>query len=252
VRADARSAKQRWWCVRQAGTHGPHSAACHGWRRQRQGSLPPWTCPRLCTHTSGEATVTQGGKEVNRLFKADFFGEKALLSNEPRGATVTTVQETVCLVLDRDTFVEILGPLDKAMAVRMFGGGGAGLCLQRCGVAAHDHAQARRAASLPQESSATHTPPLLAACCAQEAKSETVSQQRMALWQPRGSAAAAARPRATVLLSVKTGNGFKQVMVVCAQRMQLAVWCVAGGAVWLGQQTSPSRPLPHHHTPGGR
>lgn len=53
--------------------------------------------------------MTQGGKEVNRLFKADFFGERALLSNEPRGATVAAVQETVCLTLDRDTFVEILG-----------------------------------------------------------------------------------------------------------------------------------------------
>jgi cGMP-dependent protein kinase 2 len=62
--------------------------------------------------------VTQGGKVVNRLFKADYFGERALLSNEPRGATVVAAQETVCLVLDRDTFLEILGPLDKAMAVR--------------------------------------------------------------------------------------------------------------------------------------
>lgn len=61
--------------------------------------------------------MTQGGKEVNRLFKADFFGERALLSNEPRGATVSAVQDTVCLSLDRDTFVEILGPYDKIMQV---------------------------------------------------------------------------------------------------------------------------------------
>ena len=59
--------------------------------------------------------MTQGGKEVNRLFKADFFGERALLSNEPRGATVAAVQETVCLTLDRTTFVELLGPLDATM-----------------------------------------------------------------------------------------------------------------------------------------
>jgi cGMP-dependent protein kinase 2 len=105
---------------------------------------------------SGELAVTQGGKDVNRLFKADFFGERALLSNEPRAATVSAVQESVCLTLDRDTFVEILGPLDKVMA---------------------------------------------------EAKSETASQQRMALLKPRGSAAAAARPRADVLLQVKAGGG---------------------------------------------
>ncbi len=59
--------------------------------------------------------MTQGGREVNRLFKADFFGERALLSNEPRGATVTAVLDTTCLVLDRDTFVELLGPLDAVM-----------------------------------------------------------------------------------------------------------------------------------------
>lgn len=74
--------------------------------------LPP--CTAYCR---GEASVTQGGRVVNRLFKADYFGERALLSNEPRGATVVASQETVCLVLDRDTFVEILGPLDKVMAV---------------------------------------------------------------------------------------------------------------------------------------
>jgi cGMP-dependent protein kinase 2 len=61
--------------------------------------------------------VTQAGKEVNRLFKADFFGERALLANEPRGATVAAVQETTCLTLDRATFVEILGPLDETMKV---------------------------------------------------------------------------------------------------------------------------------------
>lgn len=70
-----------------------------------------------CAPCSGEAAVTQGGKVVNRLFKADYCGERALLSNEPRGATVVASQETVCLALDRDTFVEILGPLDKVMAV---------------------------------------------------------------------------------------------------------------------------------------
>jgi cGMP-dependent protein kinase 2 len=62
--------------------------------------------------------VTQAGKEVNRLFKSDFFGERALLVNEPRGATVAASQATVCLVLDRETFTEVLGPLDSAMTVR--------------------------------------------------------------------------------------------------------------------------------------
>lgn len=36
-------------------------------------------------------------------------------------------------------------------------------------------------------------------------------QQRMALLKPRGSAAAAARPRADVVLKVKSANGYVQV-----------------------------------------
>lgn len=32
----------------------------------------------------GEATVLQAGREVNRLFRSDFFGEQALLKDEPR------------------------------------------------------------------------------------------------------------------------------------------------------------------------
>jgi len=75
------------------------------------------TVPFTLFYRRGEAVVMQGDKEVNRLFKADFFGERALLSNEPRGATVSAVQDTVCLTLDRDTFVELLGPFDAVMKV---------------------------------------------------------------------------------------------------------------------------------------
>eukprot|EP00951_Prasinocladus_malaysianus_P019889 scaffold161631_cov38-Prasinocladus_malaysianus.AAC.2 len=68
----------------------------------------------------GEAVVyeenAQGKKKVNHLFKADFFGEKALLSDEPRAATIESVTKLVCLTLQRQTFVEILGPLQDLMA----------------------------------------------------------------------------------------------------------------------------------------
>ncbi|WIA37000.1 hypothetical protein OEZ86_008237 [Tetradesmus obliquus] len=110
---------------------------------------------------SGEAVVTQAGKEVNRLFKSDFFGERALLVNEPRGATVAASQATVCIVLDRETFTEILGPLDSAMTA---------------------------------------------------AKSDVETQKRMALLKPRGTAAAAARPRADVVLMVKAPGGHIKVV----------------------------------------
>uniref|UniRef100_A0A7S3R8L1 cGMP-dependent protein kinase n=1 Tax=Dunaliella tertiolecta TaxID=3047 RepID=A0A7S3R8L1_DUNTE len=67
----------------------------------------------------GEAIVyvdtPQGQRKVNHLFKADFFGERALLSAEPRMATVEAYTKLVCLTLRRDTFTEILGPLEKLM-----------------------------------------------------------------------------------------------------------------------------------------
>uniref|UniRef100_A0A7S0V7R7 cGMP-dependent protein kinase n=1 Tax=Polytomella parva TaxID=51329 RepID=A0A7S0V7R7_9CHLO len=68
----------------------------------------------------GEAIVLQNGpqgpRKVNHLFKADFFGERALLSDEPRMATVEASTRLVCLTLNRDTFTEILGPLEQLMA----------------------------------------------------------------------------------------------------------------------------------------
>jgi len=67
----------------------------------------------------GEAIVyqntPQGQRKVNHLFKADFFGERALLSDEPRMATVEAYTKLVCLTLKRDTFTEILGPLEQLM-----------------------------------------------------------------------------------------------------------------------------------------
>jgi cGMP-dependent protein kinase len=62
--------------------------------------------------------VIKDGKEVARL-KADtkagtaqFFGEKALLENEGRAATVMVVSETAkALALDRESFNLLLGPL---------------------------------------------------------------------------------------------------------------------------------------------
>lgn len=67
----------------------------------------------------GEAVVyqqtQQGTRKVNHLFKADFFGERALLCDEPRAATVEAITGLTCLALKRDTFVDILGPLEDLM-----------------------------------------------------------------------------------------------------------------------------------------
>ena len=70
----------------------------------------------------GEVKVTKGGVagEVSeRLKSGAYFGERALLTNDARAATVTAVVPTRCQVLDRSTFKRLLGPLEVIMRERM-------------------------------------------------------------------------------------------------------------------------------------
>lgn len=69
---------------------------------------------------AGEAIVYQADangerKRVNHLFKADYFGEQALLRSEPRTATVVAHTDVTCLMLGRHQFTELLGPLENIM-----------------------------------------------------------------------------------------------------------------------------------------
>jgi len=61
-----------------------------------------------CTVDPGD-----GGKikEVLRLGPGSYFGERALLSNKPRAASVQAVSSLVCLQISRQMFEDILGPL---------------------------------------------------------------------------------------------------------------------------------------------
>merc|ERR1719203_1243260 len=66
----------------------------------------------------GEVSITKDGKEIARLEasqqqkSAHYFGEQALLHNEPRAATVRVASETAqLLALDRESFNLLLGPL---------------------------------------------------------------------------------------------------------------------------------------------
>ena len=56
------------------------------------------------------------------LGPGDFFGERALITGDPRVANVTATSSCTCLCLSRDTFEKVLGPLqgmiDKAMKKR--------------------------------------------------------------------------------------------------------------------------------------
>ena len=68
--------------------------------------------------SSTEASVSYTEKVVNRLFRADFFGESALLESAPRNATVTAAgtSSLTCLCLARDDFAELLGSLQDRLA----------------------------------------------------------------------------------------------------------------------------------------
>jgi CRP-like cAMP-binding protein len=70
---------------------------------------------------SGSVVCTDLGSEHHKLDDlhlgvGDYFGERALLLNEPRAATViVTSEEVTCLVLDRDQFEMLLGPLKEQL-----------------------------------------------------------------------------------------------------------------------------------------
>jgi len=54
-------------------------------------------------------------KEVKQVKEREYFGERALIKNEPRAATVTTKTACVLLRLDRNAFSLLLGPLADIM-----------------------------------------------------------------------------------------------------------------------------------------
>ncbi|HEU4942104.1 MAG TPA: cyclic nucleotide-binding domain-containing protein [Gaiellaceae bacterium] len=56
----------------------------------------------------GDATVRKGGEEVNRLTAGDFFGEIALVRQQPRSATVTAATPIRALVITDRSFRALL------------------------------------------------------------------------------------------------------------------------------------------------
>ena len=99
-------------------------------------SLPPSLSPpqRAQTHTgqkgdcfyliyNGESIckrVHEDGTEEHlaTLKKSDYFGEKALLNDSPRAASIVATSQLECYVLGKDEFDDIIGPLKQELEKR--------------------------------------------------------------------------------------------------------------------------------------
>ena len=64
---------------------------------------------------SGSAVISSNGQDFAELHQGSYFGEMALLNDEPRQATVTANEDTQCFVLDRKTFKNILTKVGNDM-----------------------------------------------------------------------------------------------------------------------------------------
>ena len=75
--------------------------------------------------SEGEAIATktlEAGKppvEVMSYKKADYFGERALIKNEPRAANVIAKTELTVVSLDRHSFKRLLGPIEEILKRNM-------------------------------------------------------------------------------------------------------------------------------------
>jgi len=84
----------------------------------RARTVPPaTTIIRKGERVNAMYLIASGGVDVEsaagtvRLGEGDFFGEMALLSREPRSATVTALRATDLLVLDADDFLRLVDRL---------------------------------------------------------------------------------------------------------------------------------------------
>jgi len=64
---------------------------------------------------SGVGSITKDGVEVKRVTSGDFFGERALLTEEPVSATVTAIEPLSLMTLRKEEFESLLGPLQTLL-----------------------------------------------------------------------------------------------------------------------------------------
>lgn len=66
----------------------------------------------------GEITGVEG-EVCPRLKAGAYFGERALITDMPRAATITTVVDSKLLAMDRASFLRLLGPITDLLARNM-------------------------------------------------------------------------------------------------------------------------------------
>jgi len=67
---------------------------------------------RFFTIKEGTVTVSKDGKQVAKLSDGAYFGERALIRDEPRAATIRAEGYVVCFALSRTSFNDLLGPIE--------------------------------------------------------------------------------------------------------------------------------------------
>ena len=67
----------------------------------------------------GECEALKDSQVVKSYQVGDYFGERALLKNEPRAASVVSKGDSVVVSLDRHSFKRLLGPIEQIMKRNM-------------------------------------------------------------------------------------------------------------------------------------
>ena len=80
------------------------------YRKMFEVVIQEWTPSNGCAYyiNSGSVRVLKNKKEIAVLTKGGFFGELALITDEPRNATVEVLEDTELQVFLKDDFLTLL------------------------------------------------------------------------------------------------------------------------------------------------
>ena len=65
---------------------------------------------------NGEASIIKNNNNIGKLRNGDYFGERALIKNDKRAATIIANTKLTCLTLSRNQFNTLLGSIENVMA----------------------------------------------------------------------------------------------------------------------------------------